>query len=81
MADTAPPFDVFTAAGTETRTIGALYPAPLTGAKVTPAVSFAKKALFDAVLWANAPEAIRTVTPVTAMTRAFLLCNEETTVV
>src|SRR5207247_11047811 len=39
------------------------------------------KALFDAVLWANAPEAIRKVTPVTAITRAVLLCNDTTTVV
>src|SRR5207244_760427 len=59
VADIAPPLDVFSAAGTETKTIGLLKPAPLTGANVMPAVSFAKNALFEAVLCANAPEDMR----------------------
>src|SRR5262249_45826413 len=39
------------------------YPAPLTGAKVIPSVSFAKNALFDAALCANALDAHSSTAP------------------
>src|SRR6266566_2746266 len=48
VAESAPPFEGFSAAGTDISVMGALKPAPLTGANVIPVVFLAKNALLEA---------------------------------